>query len=254
EGWTFSRVIALALLLALLLSALTTLTPNEPPLVAGSSSGGVYSEDGVPVAGAMVTASGPEGSGFATTDSTGQYSISEGLESGTYTVSVIALNYLRAEEEGVAVTVGEETQNVDFHLQLSGRISGKVTDATSGTGIENIMVMAVSSDGEYSWWATTDSNGDYSIATNLATSTYNVTAFNPEGYVTERISGVEVTAGEETTGVNLALEPSGIISGTVTTTDGDPLANATVTAVSGDGQYYGFTTTDVSGNYSISSG
>lgn len=224
------------------------------PLVAGSSSGTVYGPNGVPVMGAMVMALGPEGSGFATTDSSGLYSISEGLKTGTYTVSVIALGYLGAEEEEIAVTVGQETSNVDFYLHLSGGISGKASDATSGAAVANIMVMASSSDGEYSWWATTDSNGNYLIATNLATGTYNVTTFLPEGYLTKTTSGVEVTEGVETTEVDLALEPSGAISGTVTATDGTPLVNATVTAMSGDAKYYGFATTDMGGNYRMSSG
>lgn len=255
EGCSERNLLATAVLvLVLLFGSLVFVAAVAPSLVAGSSSGSVYGKNGVPVIGASVMASGPEGSGFATTDSSGLYRISEGLKSGTYTVSVIALGYLVAEDEGVSVAVGEETSNVDFYLYLSGGISGKVSDATSGAGVANIMVMALSSDSEYGWWTMTDSNGNYLIATNLATGTYNVTVFLPEGYITKTISGVEVTAGVETTGVDLALDPSGVISGIVTATDGTPLVNATVMATSDDGQYYGFTTTDVSGNYSISSG
>lgn len=254
ERFTSRKVIAMVILLVLLLSVLTTLTPIAPSLVAEPSPERIYGQNSVPIVGAIVMASGPEGSGFATTDSSGLYTISEGLKSGTYTVSVVALGYLVAEEGGVSVAVGEETSNVDFYLYLSGGISGKVSDATSGAAVAGIMVMAVSSDGEYSWWAMTDSNGNYLIATNLATGTYNVTVFLPEDYITKTISGVEVTAGAETTGVDLALDPSGVISGTVTATDGTPLVNATVMAMSEDEKYYGFATSDVGGNYSISSG
>lgn len=218
-------------------------------------SGVVYASPGVPVSGAMVVASGSEGSGFATTNSLGEYTITEGLKTGNYTVSVIAQGYLYEEIENVSVTVGHETSNINFYLHLSGGISGRVTDAISGTPLQNILVVASTTDGgTYGWSAVTDANGNYHIITNLATGTYNVTAVLPEGHVMKSVGGIAVTAGVEVTGIDLALERSGIISGRVTATpSGAPLGNATVYAASEDGGYAGFAQTNATGYYRMSS-
>ena len=218
-------------------------------------SGTIYATSGVSVAGAMVVASGSQGYGYATTNALGQYSITEGLKTGTYNVSAIAEGYLIKEIKNVLVTVGQETPNINFYLSLSGGISGKVTDAVSGLPLQNIFIVAIISNGTYGWQAVTDADGNYHIITNLPTGTYNVTALLPEGHIGKTVSGIAVTAGAEVTGVNLALERSGIISGRVTATpSGAPLESATVTAASGDGHYVGSATTNGTGYYRISSG
>jgi len=243
-------VIILALLLSLTVHVVNTLIPSKRGF-----SGTVYADPGVPVSGAMVMASGPEGYGFALTNSLGQYVITEGLKTGTYTVTVIAEGYLHETTEDISVTIGLETSGIDFYLSRSGGISGRVTDAVSGLPLQNIIVWASISGGTYSGQAITDANGDYRIVTNLAAGTYNVTAFLPEGHITKTVSGIAVTTGVETTGVNLVLERSGIISGRVTATpSGTALVNASVYATSEDEQYFGFTQTNATGHYKISSG
>ncbi|MEM3731884.1 MAG: carboxypeptidase-like regulatory domain-containing protein, partial [Candidatus Bathyarchaeia archaeon] len=218
-------------------------------------SGFVYAEPGVPVANAMVVASGPNGHGYAITNSMGQYLISEGIPTGTYTVRVFAQGYINAERENVQVVTGQEVSGINFYLSKSGGISGKVTDATSGAPLKNIMVVASSSDGEYGWYGLTDANGDYSIISNLDTGIYEVTVVFPEGYIMKSIEGVSVIAGSEVKDVNFALERSGIISGKVfAVPSGVPLGNATVTAASQDGKYYGYAITNATGHYRISSG
>jgi len=220
------------------------------------ASGFVYASLGVPVSMATVSAFGSEGSGYAATNSLGQYSITEGLKTGTYTVSVIAQGYLNANKENVSVIAGQETVNINFYLNRSGGISGKVTDAFSGVPLQNIMIAASTSDGgDYGWYAVTDANGNYSIIMNLATGTYNVTVIFPEGHIMKSLGGIAVTAGSEVKGIDLALEQSGIISGRVTATPSDaPLGNATVYATSGEGNYFGYTQTNATGYYRISSG
>jgi len=219
-------------------------------------SGIVYASPGVPVSGAMVVASGTDGYGYDKTNPLGQYSITEGLKTGNYTVMVNAEGYLNEEIEGVLVEVGQETSGINFDLRLSGGISGMVTDAVSGAPLQNIVIVAFSPDGVgYGWQAVSDANGKYSIITNLATGTYNVSVLFPEGYIMETIGGIDVTAGVEKTGVNLALERSGTISGRITATpSGTPLENAMVTATSEDEKYVGFTQTNATGHYRISNG
>jgi len=214
--------------------------------------GVVYGADG-PIVGAAVSASGTEGSGYAITDGSGHYSMSEGLKTGTYTVSVFAIGYLTYQIENVQVTVGQTTSDKNFDLQLSGGISGRVTDAVDSTPVINTMVVAysVGGGGTYGWSALTDSDGKYLLATNLATGSYNVTVMLPEGHVTQ--SSVQaVTAGAEVKNVNFALARSGIISGRITSPNGVPLKDVTVNAVSGSN--YGYATTNATGYYRVSSG
>jgi hypothetical protein len=52
-------------------------------------------------AGAIVSAVGDNGSGEALTDSSGHYSISEGLKKGTYNVSAFDIGYLTSETSNV---------------------------------------------------------------------------------------------------------------------------------------------------------
>ena len=214
--------------------------------------GTVYGANG-PIQGAVVSASGTEGSGSAVTDEYGHYSISEGLKTGTYTVSVFAIGYLTYQIEDVQVTVGQTTSNKDFDLQLSGAISGRVTDAVDSTPLVNTAVVAYSAGGggTYAWSALTDSDGKYLLATNLATGSYNVTVMFPEGHVAQ--SSVQaVTAGAEVKDVNFALARSGIISGRITSLTGAPLEDISVTAVSGSN--YGYATTNATGYYRVSRG
>jgi hypothetical protein len=218
-------------------------------------SGVVYAASGVPVVNAIVSASGDNGSGYATTSSSGTYLISKGLRSGTYTVEVIATGYLNANTTA-KVTVGQTTSGINFYLNLSGEITGKVIDSVTSAPLQGVYVYAVPSGGGSSGWgAETDSNGDYTIATNLAAGTYNVTALYLTGYITGKVSGVSVTAGRITPKINLALNKSGIISGRITASpSGAPLANASVEAVSSDYQYIGSATSNATGYYRIVSG
>jgi hypothetical protein len=216
-------------------------------------SGVVYAAPGIAIANAVVSADGVNGSGTAITDSGGHYSINEGLPTGTYNVTAFAIGYLMANVTNVHVTVGLTTSGINLYLNRSGGIVGKVTDAVTTLPVAGVSIFAVSSGGTFGWIATTDSNGDYNITTNLGTGTYNVTANNPTGHITKTISGVSVTAGTLTTGVNLALNKSGIISGRITAyPSGSPLGNASVTAISG--QYIGSATTNATGYYRITTG
>ena len=216
-------------------------------------SGVVYALPMIPVEGAYVTASGPEGSGFASTDSLGHYSITEGLMTGNYTVTVSASGYLDATIENVTVTSGLETTNVNVVLNVSGAISGKVTEAISSLPLENVIVEVQNATGSgISESAYTDVNGDYLVNTNLATGTYNVTAYYSTGHIMKTVGGIAVTAGIETKNVDLTLEKSGTIFGTVTDSVSSlPLASISIWASTAGGMFGGFAATNASGQYSI---
>lgn len=220
-------------------------------------SGIVYASPGIPVSDALVYASGDGGYGSAITTLNGQYTITEGLQSGTYTVVVVKEGYINAEIEGVVVTAPSQTSGVNAYLNRSGGISGRITDFSSGIGIPNLVVMAFPSSGGGTYYgtATTDILGNYSMATNLGSGDYNVSVLYPTGYVGKTRSPVTVAAGYMARGADLALERSGLVSGRITTPDGQPLANLTVTAISTGGtMYFGSDETNATGYYKIASG
>ncbi len=223
----------------------------------------VYGAD-TPVVGAIVSASPADditnGSGFAITDSSGGYSMTTGLTAGSYNVSAFAYGYITGEVDFVNVTQGQTTTAPTIDLQVSGGISGTVTDAVSGNPINGTDVFADLSNGTGSFGdgifsGTTGTDGKYLIATGLPTGTYNVSILvAPDGYITE-MTTANVVAGVDTTGVNLALATSGTITGNIAAPNGTGLFGIDVTAFSSTGgTYYGFATTDMSGNYRIATG
>jgi hypothetical protein len=217
-------------------------------------SGVVYGADG-PIVGALVSASGDNGSGFAFTNNNGNYLISEGLKAGTYNVSVSDANgYVDNETSGINVIAGKTTTNVNFDLQLSGGISGTVTDAISGNPLNDTSILSTytSGTGTYGYYALTNANGKYTMTANMPSGTYNVTVEYPEGHLGNSTT-VTVTSGAETKNVNFPLARSGIISGKITAPDGSPV-NATVSAISYSPFYSGSAETDANGEYSIVSG
>lgn len=226
-----------------------------------SAVGIVYGAN-APLAGVFVSANpsfeGGNGSGFAITNSSGVYSMTTGLTAGEYNVTAFANGYILSRIDLVNVNAGQATAGVDFDLQTSGGISGIVTDAVSGDPIQGANIAAFLSNGSvgfFGWSGTTGADGSYLLATNLVTGTYNVTiGYPPDGYIGKETTA-DVVAGIETKNVNLQLARSGIISGRVATPNGTGLFGISVSAISNGGSgYFGFDTTDLSGNYRITTG
>ncbi len=152
----------------------------------GTLEGHVNSALEAPIAGATVTAVGPSGSGSATTDGTGYYSIT--LSAGTYEVTAEHPLYAPQTISGVQVITAQTTVQ-DFALQPLGRLYGYVTDADSGAPLA--ATITVAGDGS----TTTDpATGYYEIY--LEAGTYDVTAEAPD-YVSETVS-VVITSGGDT--------------------------------------------------------
>jgi hypothetical protein len=224
--------------------------------VSGGISGQVTdAATGAPISGAIVTAynaTGTDTSGQTTsTDSNGNYQIIQNLATGTYNVTVeFATGYIDQTLSEISVTAGAMTSNVNFALAASGVITGTITDANTGADLQGIDVFAESVEGAFFASGVTNSAGQYTLNTNLATDTYNVTESLPTGYLTNTASGISVTAGQTST-VNIALSPSGVISGTVTNiANGQPISGVSIFVSSASGGF-GFATTDASGNYQV---
>jgi hypothetical protein len=157
---------------------------------------------------------------------------------------------------------------VVVQLKPSGTILGTVKDK-SNVPIENVSIIASPWDDSgalfYGGFATTDSQGAYSIDTNLPAGKYKVYVTDAKGFVYRfnplvllpDYQNATVTAGLNTT-VDFALDHSGIISGAVTFTGGAPAPNvgvfATCLMMPHNIKYFGGGITDSAGLYRIDSG
>ena len=236
-----------------------TLT-KDIQLPAGGTITGSVTVNGVPVANAQMDAWGPSGEGWAETDTTGAYTMS-GLATGTYTVSVRLDNTdypdYTSPEKTASVTAGQTTTGVNFELTLGGSISGSVT-YPDGSPVADIRVEAWqemqnwdTGGGHGEVWTTSD--GTY-IMKGLTSGTYRIEVRidDPSMNYAVEFQTVSVTAGQETTGVNFVLTSGGSISGTVTDSDGNPVANAELNAWKPEGEGGGgWAMTDSNGAYTM---
>jgi hypothetical protein len=149
--------------------------------------------------------------------------------------------------------------------QTTGSITGNVTNAVSGAPISGVTVSIYNAAGSYAGSATSNASGVYT-RTNLPPGTYYLGTSNSLGYLNELYNdircgsscypytsgtGVSVTAGTITSGIDFALTPGGTIAGTVTAAaSGTPLAGVTVYVYGSDNNMVGSVTTNASGQYS----
>jgi subtilisin family serine protease len=126
----------------------------------------------------------------------------------------------------------------------TGVLTGTVSDASNNAPIQGATVHAT---GPFDATTTTDASGNYTFA-HLPVGTYDVTA-SAFGYTSQTANGVVISDGQTTT-QDFALQPapSHTVSGTVSDTGGNPLANATVQILNTP---IPPATTDASGHYSI---
>jgi hypothetical protein len=204
------------------------------------------SATGLPLAGVTVLILDGNGNvpfASAITNASGQYLTDGGSISGS--VFVITLNSLGYQDESynnhkcpdlncnasdaVSVVMGVTTNNIDFALDLGGRISGKVTDA-NGTPLPNITVRISDSTGNDADAPVTDAAGNF-ISAGLASGSYYAGTQNAAGFADiawtnlvcprnscNPVNGtpISVTAPNTTSGINFALPGGATISGTVT--------------------------------------
>jgi hypothetical protein len=189
--------------------------------------------------------------GSAQTQSDGTYLVS-GMDSGSYLVRAISTGAIYAEEfyenanhKNAATTVnvssGQTTAGINFNLELSGSISGLITDAGTEQPIENLTVFAYDySSVEFVRTNRTLSDGSYSII-GLPPGNYRVkvggvgTSY-PQKYFDNTHSwnaaaSVALEQGQPITGININLCKAGNISGVVTdSSNGQPIEGITICA------------------------
>ena len=162
----------------------------------------------------------------------------------------------------VVVTVPNITSGIDAVLEQGGSISGTVTNGV-GSGLANVQVQLFdAADADMSapkGTLTTNQNGSYTLS-NLPSGSYNL-FFSGSGYFSEWYNNktsqgsadpVVVSAPNPTSGVNVILEQSGGISGTVTNGAGIGIWNVWVGISNADGTYFLGVPTDQQGHYTVS--
>ena len=165
----------------------------------------------------------------------------------------------------VAVSVGQDTPNIDFTLEQGAIMSGQVTDS-AGQPIQGVCISAVVGDSCQWDWAggsQSDENGNYAFV--VPTGAYYIRA-NPScnalNYVLEWWNGaagstdcsqavaVNAIAGQETGGIDFQLDPGGSITGKVTRQDNSQaIADAQVCISNNDWTNSFCYQTDADGNY-----
>lgn len=164
----------------------------------------------------------------------------------------------------IVVTAGSTTSGTDFALLKAGSISGTVTEDGTGTLLENIWVDVYNSSGSWVSNGATDVSGNYRLQAGLTTGLYYAKTYNSDHYINELYDDlpclssctvtngtpISVTTGSTTTGIDFALTPGGLISGTVTDEDTLlPLKDVNVYFYDDSGNYITAANTDASGDY-----
>ena len=233
------------------------------------------SSGGAPIEGVRVCAEeGPVAKRCVKTNGEGNYTIT-GLPEGEYRVgfSPLGLDYLpqfydgrptSAEADVVFVHDAAPTTGIDAELQsIDGRLSGRVTEAGSGSPIEGVEACAFEAAGGYfRGCGSTDGEGEYTIE-GLPEGEYKIqfstpyeSPYAPSYYdgkgSLEEADGVPVAANETTPGIDAALDIGGRIAGTVSVAGNGPLAEAEVCATAVALEELGrCSRTDAEGHYTI---
>jgi len=173
------------------------------------------------------------------TNSTGHYELLD-LSEGTHNVAATAPGYTN-ESQSVDVSAGVSTV-ADFGLSqvTPGVISGTVTDSSTSQGLSQATVRV--SRGLFEKLGETDQNGQYTIENVPAWPYWTIDAYKT-GYVAQS-TATAVQSGE-TTMLDFALTPFGLVNGTVKDEVTDqPIAGALVKT---DSEF--LNTTDSDGYY-----
>lgn len=238
----------------------------------GSISGTVTrDDDGAPVAGVTVSATG-QGGGYASTftDETGAYTLSS-LTDDSYVVSFFAdgTDLKREYWEDTSdfadatpvVTDGTAVVDIDAALAVGAAIEGLVTRADDASPVVGVYVSALDANNEIVGATETNADGTYSLG-GLPAGTYRVRFGSPDSelvseywkdsYSWNGATLVTVAEKESVTEVDAQLDGVGYISGTVTkSADGSPVS-ATVLLYDVNNEVGDpYIDTDSEGNYRI---
>ena len=159
---------------------------------------------------------------------------------------------------------GADNAGVDFVLDAGGTFSGTVTSSGTGDELEGVIVDIFDSTGTWISNPGTDDQGQYA-SPGLPTGDYYARTWNTDGYVNElyddmycpptcdpltdgTVIGVQV--GNDTAGINFALDTGGAISGTITDANTVlPVAGMTIDIWDANGNHASAVATLADGTY-----
>jgi carboxypeptidase family protein/calcineurin-like phosphoesterase family protein len=207
-GYTYTTKFSLSF-------APATAVPSQPGSISGTINDAATGS-------AVVAATVGYGSGSTTSDTNGDYLLSN-VPAGTVTLTVNASGY-QSSSQAVTVSSGSNT-TASFSLSSAstGNVLGRVTSASNGAAISGA---AVSGGGAST---VTDTTGSYALS-NLPPGTYSITA-GKSGWGSQT-QAASVVAGANTS-LNFQLSTSGEIKGTITNTAGVAIAGASVNLTGG---------------------
>ena len=222
----------------------------------GTFSGNVVTAaTGAPVAGAVVTVDGTLNS--TVTDAAGNFSLNQ--PAGNFTMTVVKSGFLPETTTAFTLAPGANIAVGTVKLSVApSTIAGTVVSSLGG----NVAGATVSLSGT-SATASTDSSGKFSITLPAGTFTATISA---GGYTSQTTASFTTQSGQTYSlgTITLAAIPA-TVTGTVTSSTGGAVAGATVTAIGGPsgasngGRFAAqavnnTTTTDASGNFTLSLG
>ena len=182
---------------------------------------------------------------YTSTNSSGWYSLD--VPNGTFTVGVKPTNYPNVYNDSVPVQTGQTT-TLDVQAPQRGYVNGTLTDP-NGNPVSNVRVSAYPLNGGYAVGSNkTNATGAFSLI--VPGGTWYVSA-RPSGYPTVSNGSVAVQTGQ-TTALDLHLQQSGHITGTVSVPSGGNPSGITVNAIDSSFTHFAYDQTDGSGHFSLS--
>lgn len=201
-------------------------------LTGGAVSGHVEDDSGKPVEKASVSVKVDDIEYSTLTDELGNYLLGDLPEGNNYSLNVSKQGYEGDVQEGVDVSIGGETSEVDFIVTLnSGSITGRVLDIHNNP----IKGATVSVDDNGAKLQTkTDQSGEYTLEYVTNGENYTVVS-SKETFLDGEVTGVNVVTGEITQISDIIIQSNvGVMSGTVKDSKGNPVSSeAVVTLASG---------------------
>jgi hypothetical protein len=203
---------------------------------------------------------GSDGSYTITGLTTGRYDVYFEDDAGGYVEQAFGGSYDSYVGQLVSVTAGQPTTGIDQSLITGGTISGTVTDAISGQGLDNVQVDVSAQNSSGQAFTSTDEEGNF-ITTPLPPDDY-VVYYQADGmnYIDQYYKNavnyndatlVALASGEAVTGIDVALAKGATISGTLTDASDQPVIGVCVLALDSNGDYFGRSCTGGDGTYTL---
>jgi len=170
--------------------------------------------------------------------------------------------HFREDAQYLYVTAGQTLADIDAQLALGSIIAGRVIDGSS-SGIQGAEIRILNSDNVVVDKAWTEADGTYSTSENKTPSgNYKIYCVppGPEAYIREYYNNkttfetadtVTLIAGQTSSGIDFQLDTGGVISGRVTNSSANGIANVNVEVYDTDDKWITSRATDANGDYRV---